>query len=53
MKNWLKIIIHLDHIIVAILTIITIELMVAIAFNLDFLSPVVRSLKDLSINVQE
>lgn len=49
MKNWLKIIFHLDHIIVAILTIITIELMVAITINLDFLSPVVRSLKNFSM----
>ncbi len=49
MKNWLKIIFHLDHIIVTILTISTIELMVAIVINLDFLSPVVRSLKSFSM----
>lgn len=49
MKNWLKTIFHLDHIIVAFLTIIIIELMVAIAINLDFLSPVVRSLKSFSM----
>ena len=49
MENWLKKTFHLDHVIVASLTIITIELMVAITINLDFLSPVVRSLKSFSM----
>lgn len=49
MKNLLRNIFHIDHIIVAGLTIIIIELMVVITINLDFLSPVVRALNSFSM----
>lgn len=49
MNNLLRNIFHIDHIIVASLTIIIIELMVTIAINLDFLSPVVRAFKSFSM----
>ena len=49
MQNLLRNIFHIDHIIVASLTIIIIELMVTIAINLDFLSPVVRAFKSFSM----
>jgi len=49
MKDLLKHVFHIDHVIVAGLTIIIIELMVAITLNLEFLSPVVRALKSFSM----
>ena len=49
MKNFLGNIFHIDHVIVASLTIIIIELMFTIAINLDFLSPVVRAFKSFSM----
>lgn len=49
MKNWFRIIFHIDHIIIAFLTVLIIELMVFITINLDFLSPVVKSLKSFSM----
>ena len=49
MKNFLKNIFHIDHAIVAGLTVIIIELMVFIAINLEFLNPVVRAVNSFSM----
>ena len=49
MKGLLRQIFHIDHIIVAVLTIIIIELLVLVAVSLDFLSPVVRALESFSM----
>jgi CHASE2 domain-containing sensor protein len=49
MKNQLRNIFHIDHIIVAAFTILIIELLVIVAVNLDFLSPVVRALESFSM----
>ena len=49
MKGLFKSIFHIDHIIVAALTIVIIEILVVVAVNLDFLSPVVRALDSFSM----
>ena len=49
MKGLLRRIFHTDHIIVATFTILIIELLVVVAINLDFLSPVVRALESFSM----
>ena len=48
-KHKLRQLFHIDHLIVTVLTLIIIKVLVAIAINLDFLSPVVRSLENFSM----
>ena len=45
----LRQIFHFDHLIVAAFTLLIIKLMVAVAVNLDFLSPVVRAVENFSM----
>jgi len=49
MRNVLKRIFHIDHLIVAVFTILIIRLLVVVTVNLDFLSPVVRALEGFSM----
>ena len=49
MRSYIKRIFHIDHLIVAAFTILIIRLLVVVALNLDFLSPVVRALESFSM----